>query len=298
MAKWIEVKFQCPIQLLDPVSGALWESGCQGVTEGPPVGESVLLQASFENLGVDQRQQVESSCSQVFLTTDSKAPSYLWNDIQEENWKETHRRFYPPQPLSARFFLVPAWQAAEIQVPAGYEPIVMEPGRAFGTGLHQSTRLALWLMEEYLHGDFLKSASVLDVGTGSGILAMAAAKLGARLVGGTDIDPEAIEVAIENAALNQVKQIKYSTDGLDSFQPLSFQLVVSNILLRTHSELLRGYGRVVTEGGVLILSGLLLDQCKQIEPELKALGFVRNRSKVIDEWEAVAYLRRTVIGSK
>src|SRR5262249_1404863 len=150
------------------------------------------------------------------------------------------------------------------------------PGRAFGTGLHQSTRLALWLMEEYLAENPASFHRVLDVGTGSGILAMAARKLGAKEVFGTDIDPEAIEVALENAIPNNVTDIHYSTKSLESFPEREFQLVISNILLRTHVELLTGYSRLVQYGGVLILSGLLTDQVLSIESQLRAQGFVRN----------------------
>lgn len=295
MSNWTELRFHCPIPLTDIVSGELWELGCQGLTEGPTVHERVLLQVSFENLNPSEQKRIERACSQVFSQAQQSVPPFEWKPIQLENWKETHRRFYPPQPLSSRFFLVPAWQVGEVEVPKGYDSIIMEPGRAFGTGLHQSTRLALWLTEEYLTQASEELRKILDVGTGSGILAMAARKLGSFEVYGTDIDPEAIEVAIENCTLNNVPDIRLSTNSLDSFSEQEFDLVISNILLRTHSELLAGYSRVVKKGGVLILSGLLTDQVLTIEPRLVACGFARNRSKVIDEWESVAYIRREVV---
>lgn len=288
MSNWSELKIESPLSLSEVVAAGLWEVGCAGITEGNPTDKWQSLTASFENLDGDGRALVEQTCREIFQRADAPDPTLNWREVPNENWKETHRRFYPPQPLSAKFYLVPAWQAGELEVPAGFLPIVMEPGRAFGTGLHQSTRLALWLMEEYLAEK--PGLGVIDVGTGSGILALAAKKLGETKVEGTDNDPEAIEVAIENAELNQTPDIRFSVDTLETFPEASFGMVVANILLRTHLELMAGYRRVLKPGGVLILSGLLVEQRQVLEPELHKMGFARNKSKIIDEWESVSYL--------
>jgi ribosomal protein L11 methyltransferase len=292
MQKWVELRVMCPVDLVDVLSGTLWDCGCLGITETSPSPTMSLLQVSFCDCTEALKRQVEQACTTVFEINHKDAPDYEWRNVVEENWKETHKRFYPAQPLSARFFLVPAWQATEIVVPQGYEPIILEPGRAFGTGLHQSTRLALWLMEEYLEQEPKQFTQVIDVGTGSGILAMAAKKLGTPKVIGTDIDPEAVEVAIENAANNRLTGIDFSTNRLPTFSAATFQMVIANILLRTHVELLQEYARLLCKGGVLILSGLLEGQLPTLEPELKRQGFHKNKSKVIDEWEAVAYLKK------
>ena len=222
-----------------------------------PVGNVDHLQATVRTYvpdtpqGRERLRRLEEALGHLNMIRPVPEPEV--RPLAEEDWAEAWKRHYRPLRVGPRLVIVPAWQQYD---PLPEDVVIrLEPGMAFGTGLHPSTRLALRLLET----SPLHNARVLDVGTGSGILAIAAARLGARQVVATDIDPHAVEAARENARRNRVASIIQVIAGsLPEGEP-PFDVVVVNILHHVILILLdMGLWQHVREGGELILSGIVL----------------------------------------
>jgi ribosomal protein L11 methyltransferase len=187
-------------------------------------------------------------------------PEAEYQPIQEVNWVEAWKQHYHPIPIGRRLVIVPAWM--ETPSPERIS-IRIDPGMAFGTGTHPTTQLCLELLEDYLR----TGETVIDVGCGSGILAVAAIKLGAGRALGVDIDPQAIPNARENAAANAVEdRLEIGTGSVSEVLAGNYSirqapLVIANILAPILVHLLEaGMSELVTPGGRLILSGILDEQ--------------------------------------
>jgi ribosomal protein L11 methyltransferase len=211
----------------------------------------------------------------------------------EAEWRDAWKRTFRTTRIGRRLVIVPSWDRFE---PGPGDLVLdLDPGRAFGTGAHASTRLCLVELERLADEDGLAAGGVLDVGTGSGILAIAAARLwpGARLAA-VDVDPEAIEVARENAERNRVgDRIALDTTPVGEV-PGTWEVVVANIQADVLLPLRDGIAARVAPGGALVLSGLLADQAGPVAAEYEAAGLVTARIATLDDdrdWSAVV-LRR------
>ncbi len=184
----------------------------------------------------------------------SEAPSFFIDEIEEQNWVQLTQSQFDPIRISERLWIVPSWH--QIPDPAAVN-LILDPGMAFGTGSHPTTRLCL----EWLEGKVSAQCSLLDYGCGSGILAIAAARLGAGRVAGVDIDPQAVEAAYANAERNGVSAL-----FADSAQPVAgeYDLVVANILSNPLRVLASAICAHVRSGGQLALSGILREQAEEI----------------------------------
>lgn len=182
------------------------------------------------------------------------APAWTVEEVAEQNWVRLTQSQFDPIRVSERLWIVPSWHAAPD--PAAVN-LVLDPGMAFGTGSHATTRLCL----EWLERNVRSGCSVLDYGCGSGILAIAAARLGAGTVAGVDIDPLAVEAARANAERNGVMATFH-----DSAQPVAgaYDLVVANILSNPLRLLAPAICAHVRRGGRLVLSGILREQADEI----------------------------------
>ncbi len=205
--------------------------------------------------------------------------------LQESDWRDAWKKHFVPLRVG-RVLIIPAWiEQADVRP----EDVVvrLEPGMAFGTGLHPSTRLALRLVQEYVR----PGQRVLDVGTGSGILAVAAAKLGAKEIVATDIDPLAVQAARENAVPNGVAERIHVQEGsLPEDKP--FDLVVVNILHHVILNLLdRGLWEYVRPGGYLLLSGIVLPHETEVLLAISARGGRIVERLQEEDWTALAVLR-------
>ena len=216
--------------------------------------------------------------------------------LREEDWANNWKEHFKPSRIGRRLVIKPTWEAYE----AGQADIIIEldPGMAFGTGTHPTTRLCLLALERifshespYDMGEQCEPAAILDVGTGSGVLAIAAAKLGGRRVIGLDIDPAAVEVARHNLDQNHVgESVLVSSAPLESISG-RFDIVVANILAE---ELVRLGGELdgrVSPHGFLILSGILTEK-----EELVRAGFAHYPLSLVEitreaEWSCLAYRR-------
>jgi ribosomal protein L11 methyltransferase len=220
-----------------------------------------------------------------YLSRIRPIPNPQYRPVQETDWAEAWKEHYHPIPIGQRLVVVPAW----IEPPAGDRiPIRMDPGMAFGTGTHPTTQLCLEAIEDWFEEQHSESATIIDVGTGSGILAIAALKLDAGHALGVDIDPEAIPVARENAELNGVSaslelgvgSVKEILSGM--FTIRQARLVIANILAPIIIRLLdEGLAELVSPGGSLVLSGIINHQWEGVEghPSMRD-ALIRHRLQV------------------
>ncbi len=183
-----------------------------------------------------------------------EVPAYTVEDVAEQNWVQLTQSQFDPIRVSERLWIVPSWH--ESPDPKAIN-LILDPGMAFGTGSHPTTRLCL----EWLERNVGAGCSVLDYGCGSGILAIAAARLGAGHVAGVDIDPQAVEAANANAERNGVTAL-----FADSATPVAgeYDVVVANILSNPLRVLAPAICAHVRSGGRLALSGILREQADEI----------------------------------
>ena len=225
------------------------------------------------------------------LTREHDLPAAAVRPLAQANWAEAWKEHYAPL-LIGPFWVTPAWHDVA-EAPAGTHIVRLDPGMAFGTGQHPTTRLCLGC----LAGEVTSETRVLDVGTGSGVLAIAAARLGAPSIVGIDIDPAAIRSARENADLNDVhlELIVGSMDvlggaalaesGSEPHRP--FEIVLANLLAHTIHALADDLAAWTAKGGVLIASGILVDQVTEISEALAGVGFVERRVAIDGDWAAI-----------
>ena len=199
------------------------------------------------------------------------AQSFLhFSRIQDEDWGLTWRRHFQVERVTQRLTIVPAWEPVP-QAPGGMV-IQMDPGPAFGTGAHPTTRMCLESIEKsHIPGAW----TMLDVGTGSGILAIYAAKLGARRVLAIDTDPEALRWAQRNIDLNHASRfIELTSKSVAELNDV-FSILVANLTRDALVELLPDFQRLLEKDGTMILSGLLQEQVQDVKKPLALLGYQR-----------------------
>jgi ribosomal protein L11 methyltransferase len=202
--------------------------------------------------------------------------------LAEENrdWMAEWKKGFHPFELMDGIWIVPSWTKPP---PQSRQVIWMDPGMAFGTGTHETTKLAARLLGEALRSR--PGARVLDVGTGTGILAFLAERMGASDIIATDVDPEAVRVANENRELNHSVRTRISTDSLDSMQE-PFDVVVANIIDGVLVALQTDLKRLVKPGGVLILSGILDERLAGFRTRFLTSPFQIRNEADMGEWRA------------
>jgi ribosomal protein L11 methyltransferase len=211
--------------------------------------------------------------------------------LPDQDWIRQSQLGLPPV-RAGRFFLYGAHDAG--RVPQGVIPIRIEAGLAFGTGHHETTSLCLQALTDIArHGT---PRAVLDLGCGTGVLAIAAAKLWRRTVIATDIDPVAIEVARGNARMNAAAPFLRATTADGLYHPLlreeaPFDLILANILARPLTRLTPSIVRAIKPGGTVVLSGLLRDQENLVLSYYRALGLRLCRAYRAGPWSALVLMR-------
>jgi Ribosomal protein L11 methylase len=216
----------------------------------------------------------------------------VWRELREADWRDSYKAHFRAWRFG-RLHWVPVWERESFQVPEGEEVLWLDPGLAFGTGNHETTRLCVERLVECAERQGV-TGRVVDAGCGSGILALSAAKLGFRDVSGFDNDPEAVRVSEENAALNGLaSQVKFLVGDLRSgFQQGPATVLMANILANVLILFRRELVAAVAPGGTLILSGILAPESGQVRAAFEevAPGWAMD-SRVMGEWSDVV-LRR------
>ena len=207
-------------------------------------------------------------------------------EITDTGWAEKWKEHFHPRKVGRKIVIKPSWETVE----AGESDIVLtvDPGQAFGTGTHETTRLCLRMIEDVFDLS-PPPRDVLDVGTGTGILAIAAVKLGASHAAGTDTDDWALENATENVLRNEVAEnVTISRQPLTHFPSSSFNLLCANLTLNTNLAYLGEFKRVLLPDGILILSGLLRNDREEMLKGLDMVGFSVIDERAENEWIAIA----------
>lgn len=266
---WQLLKIPADQANADLLSDALLELGALSVAIEDAQAGTAAEQAIFGEPGMTQETWHESLVSALFdptvdivtvLRQASQAaglaavPAHQIEALAEQDWVRLTQSQFDPIQISPRLWIVPSWHAAP-------DPnaiiLVLDPGLAFGTGSHPTTRLCLQWLDNHLPQD----ASVLDYGCGSGILAIAAKKLGARTVTGVDIDPQAVQAASDNAARNSVDAGFYLPHAIPEAQ---YAVVMANILSNPLKILAPLLAARVQARGQIVLSGILAEQADEM----------------------------------
>jgi ribosomal protein L11 methyltransferase len=241
------LEIECPPERLDFLIAELWEQGCAGISE-LAVGR---VRAFFEN-----------AVSRELLL--QRYPAAIVRIEEQRDWVQSARDLFEPLAVGERFFLVPEWR--DDPAPPGRFRITVNPGMAFGTGAHETTQLALESLEDYLK----PGMTVLDVGTGSGILGEAAALLGAGKVFACDTDPEAIEIAHRRVA-------HCFSGSVGALRPAIADLVLANISPEAIIELARSLLDCLRPGGILLASGFETHEVDRLQAALPHLAELRTK---------------------
>ncbi len=210
--------------------------------------------------------------------------------LREEDWAHNWQKYYTPFPVGERLYIVPEWERGRA-VPEGRTPVYLNPGLIFGTGSHGTTRLCLEGVEKHI----VPGAPVLDLGCGSGILAIAALVLGASRAVGCDIDPKAVRVAQENAAYNGVeRRLSVFCGDVTADEALSAQLdgqyplVLANIIADVIIPLSAYVRRFLAPGGVFLCSGIIAHRAEDVAAALRANGLEIFERRAHDGWVSFA----------
>ena len=237
------------------------------------------------NIYAEKRKKVIlERFEEVFADREDIVYTIDFYEYDEEDYQNSWKKYLFTEKVSERFVVKPTCREYE---PKDDELIIeLDPGRAFGTGSHPTTSLCLKLMEENIkEGD-----SVIDVGTGSGILMIAADRLGASEVYGTDIDELAVESAKENLELNGISEERakvYLGNLVSVVNGKKFDVVVANILADVLLILLNDISKVVKKDGLVIFSGIIDEKCELLKREVEALGMEILEVKADKEWRAM-----------
>lgn len=301
---WLEISCAVPAELADILAEFLTNLSGSGVcTENLHVDAFspseishdpiVTIKAYFTSRDAiaDRLQEIGSFLARLAAGYPGVSiPAPTVSAVHSEDWSTSWKANFKPLRVGRRLLIVPSWEQAQ----PGPDDIVLniDPGMAFGTGGHETTRLCLEVLERIMDGmPTLQIPSVLDLGTGSGILAMAAVRLGAGRVCAVDIDPLAVEVARENLAVNGLaEQVECTTTPLESLGGV-FDVILANILAEELVRLAPHLVEHLAPGGMLVLSGILAEKEAFVRN-----GFAASSLKYLEtlrqgEWVALVYHR-------
>ena len=317
--EWLEIKIDTRPGLVDRVAGALTAGGFSDlVMEDQEAFESFLEEnrAYWDYIDEDLQQQLQGlGCIKLYLEKGDQASldrlqalvnrlnadptlgglSMTVTPMAETNWEESWKDNYPPQPLGEKLIVLPYWLADTDT--DGRIPVILDPGLTFGTGAHPSTQMVMEAMEALLPA----GGSCLDLGSGSGILSLAALRLGAKNAVGVDIDPKAEDIARENAAYNGFGSPEFTalTGNVTADQALMarlqetvWDLVLVNIVADVIIALSPVLPQLLGADSRLILSGILDERLADVLAALEKVGLEVTELKQKEEWRCVCARRR------
>lgn len=302
---WLEVTLPVPAQELDGVCGILEANGMTGLVveeEGDFLRFLEQNRQYWDYVDEELSRAMKGASRVKFYVPDSAEGRRMLRvylsgleqyepqtvSLREEDWSTSWQKYYQPIPVGRRVYIVPEWMRAQ-SVPEGRVPLYLNPGLTFGTGSHPTTQLCLELLEDAVSG----GETALDLGCGSGILAIAALRLGARRVVGVDIDPKAVDVAYENAAMNGIGKDRLTVlagnvldDGKLAAQlhPGENQVVLANIVADVIIPLSAVAGDFLAENGVFLTSGIIDTRADEVAAAIEANGFAITRRLERSGW--------------
>jgi len=277
-ATWWQLTAEITPRQEDLVYWRLEQFGCRGIAtvaaEGKMLGYIPVQQASWLDLAA-----LALHLRQDALVAGMPSPELRWELLEAEDWANSWKQYWHPQEVGDRLLICPAW----IPVPETKRLVVqMDPGMAFGTGTHPTTQLCLEALEMRLDGS--PGQVVADVGCGSGVLSLAAVKLGAKKVFAVDTDPLAVEATLENRDRNGMGNQIWVRQGSLEHIPDMVDGLVCNIVAETILDMIPAFRLVVREQGWMILSGILLEQAKIATEMLEAHDWMVSALWKRGEW--------------
>jgi ribosomal protein L11 methyltransferase len=311
VTSWLEVSLTVSGELAEAVADVLARFAPSGVTteqavrfkdaedEGTPAGPiTVRAYLPADEKLEETRQKLEESL--YYLGMIQPLPAPVFTPVPDQDWMEAWKVNYRPIPIGRQLIIVPAWLESPDETRV---PIKIDPGMAFGTGTHPTTQLCLEFIEEFFDPqssipfgyDVVNRKSTIDIGCGSGILSIAALKLGADFALGVDIDEAAIKASRENAQANGVPDEKFAlgvgsvADVLaDRFPVREAPLVLANILAPVLVRLFDGgLADLVAPDGALVLSGILQEQADSVIAAARGKGLELVEQKQMGDWVAL-----------
>ena len=281
--QWAGIAVNAPDQETeDAVVYLLLNSGCGGVAlnnESHP--KLVTAYLPIDDRSTERLRQIAAALTLLPSLGIPYPGEPAITVVDEEDWANSWRAYFKPLRIGRKLVVSPPWENPEL----GDRDILItiDPGMAFGTGTHGTTQMCLILLEEYLNaGD-----SIADIGTGSGILSIAASKLGALSVLSVDNDPLAVKIASENARINMV-----SGDVTDQFPfGKTFDLVLANIIADTLIQMAGSLASITKDGGILIVSGVIDERQNDVRLFIEGAGFSSLETRTQGEWVALVFRR-------
>ncbi|AOH55766.1 ribosomal protein L11 methyltransferase [Peribacillus muralis] len=306
--KWSEFAIQTTNEAVEPVSNILHEAGASGVVIEDPLelvkerenvfgeiyhlnpddypDEGVMIKAylpvnSFLGETVDAIK--ESINNLLLFDIDLGKNIVSISEVNEEEWATAWKKYYNPVKISERFTIVPTW---EEYTPVSSDELIIEldPGMAFGTGTHPTTVMCIQALERTVKpGDL-----VVDVGTGSGVLSIAAALLEAKRIQSLDLDEVAVQSATQNVELNNVQdRVSVSQGNLLDGVDEQADVVVANILAEVIMRFTDDVAKVVKPGGHFIASGIIQPKKQDVKDAITASGFTIEETILMEDWVAL-----------
>jgi ribosomal protein L11 methyltransferase len=254
--------------------------------EVPPA-DRLIVRAYFpdDDRAEAIKQELEDALGYLNMMYPMPTPKYTV--VYEDDWAEAWKANYHPLRLGKHIFIRPLW--IEVEPQPGDVVIALDPGMAFGTGTHPSTQLVLEAAEDLL--PTLPNAEVLDLGCGSGILSIGAAKMGAAHILACDTDPIAVRSTIENATANGVEgKISVEEGSLEALLKMNYQcnLALVNILAKVIMTMCgQGLGNVIKPGGIGVFGGIIQEQAEEVEAALRTNGLTPYNRRVSGEWVVI-----------
>ncbi|MBT2690476.1 50S ribosomal protein L11 methyltransferase [Bacillus sp. ISL-47] len=310
--KWSEISIHTTNEAVEPISNILHEAGASGVVIEDPLElvkerkdqfgeiyqldpqdypeEGVIVKAylpvnSFLGETVDEIKEAINNL--ILFNIDIGANKVSISEVNEEEWATAWKKYYNPVKISERFTIVPTW---EEYTPVSSDELIIEldPGMAFGTGTHPTTVMCIQALERTVkQGD-----KVVDVGTGSGVLSIAAAMLGAESVKALDLDEVAVNSARLNIKLNKVQAIvDVSQNNLLDGVEQGADVVVANILAEVILRFTDDVASVVKEGGYFIASGIIQQKKQEVRDAIAGAGFEIEETIQMEDWVAIVAKR-------
>ena len=301
-SRWLEIRLAVPDEAVELVAQMLMEIGCTGITAAEihldtfdvPAPESLandpVMKAYFtypDKLG-RLLEQIQFKLSELTAIYPELATAHLESrELADHDWASDWQQHFPPFRVGKRLVIHPSW--TDWQASGDEVALTLDPGQAFGTGTHATTSLCLdALAEHFACGQ--PPAKILDVGTGSGILAMAGAALGARQVLANDIDKDACRIARDNISNNRLDHIVAVTDAALEDISGTYDLVLANILATENLRLADQLVAHLSPGiGRLVLSGILIEQEQAVMQGFASHPLSLLASKHRDEWTCIVY---------
>jgi len=278
--KWVEIKISINPDIEEAVSNYLFENGSVGCYTN---GSTLFAYYKSSDWSPDKFQKFE------FYLNELSELGFLVNkrnvevtELEDQDWNAHWRKSLKPIFILPDIIVKPTW--VHFAPPKDATIIEIDPQMAFGSGVHATTQLMLKLMKSYVN----HNQKILDIGTGSGILSIAAAKLGVSTIFACDIDPIAVFTAKANASINNVSQkINLCAGTIDCFTNYSFDVILANINRKAILNLLSETSKLLNPGGSLILSGILIEEEHIILKALNNLKFITLIKKQQDEWSGI-----------